>query len=64
MNTTNIVHIKGENKGDILLYAISTCGWCKKTKSFLNKLGVEYKYINVDQLDKDEKNEIQKEVKK
>ena len=60
----NVVHVKGKNKGDIVLYAISTCGWCKKTKSLLNKLGVEYRYIFVDLLDKKEKEKIEEEVKK
>ncbi len=23
-------HVEGENKGDVVLYALSTCGWCKK----------------------------------
>ena len=58
----NIVHVEGENKGEIFLYAISTCGWCKKTKKFLNKLGVEYKYIDVDLLEEQEKDKIEKEV--
>ena len=43
-----IEHVNGENRGKILLYALSTCGWCKKTKGLLNKLGVEYSYIYVD----------------
>ena len=60
----NVVHVKGKYKGDILLYAISTCGWCKKTKNLLNKLGVEYSYINVDLLDGKEKEKIDEEVKK
>jgi glutaredoxin len=57
-------HIDGENKGEIRLYALSTCGWCKKTKRFLNQLGVEYSYIDVDKLSKQEKNKIQQEVKR
>ena len=40
-----IEHVKGENKGKITLYALSTCGWCKKTKKLLDDLGVEYHYI-------------------
>jgi len=60
----NVVHVKGKYKADILLYAISTCGWCKKTKNLLNKLGVEYSYINVDLLDGKEKEKIDEEVKK
>lgn len=58
------IHIKGQNKGKIILYAISTCGWCKKTKKLLNKLGVEYSYIDVDLLDKDEKMKIDTDVEK
>jgi glutaredoxin len=59
-----MIHVDGKKMGDIVLYAISTCGWCKKTKSLLNTLGVEYRYINVDFLDKDEKEKITDEVKK
>jgi glutaredoxin-like protein NrdH len=60
----NMVHVDGINKGDILLYAISTCGWCKKTKKLLNKLGVKYSYIDVDLLNKGEKDKIEEEVKR
>jgi glutaredoxin-like protein NrdH len=60
----DVVHVEGKNKGKIFLYAISTCVWCKKTKKLLNKLGVEYSYINVDLLEKDEKDKIVNEVKK
>lgn len=44
-------HVEGENKGKIMLYALSTCGWCRKTKELLNELGVEYEYIYVDLLE-------------
>lgn len=57
-------HVKGKNKGKILLYALSTCVWCKKTKEFLNKLGVEYSYIFVDLLDGQEKDDTMEDVKK
>lgn len=26
-------HVDGENKGNIVLFALSTCGWCKKNKN-------------------------------
>ena len=45
-----ITHVPGKNKGNIMLFALSTCGWCKKTKALLNELGVEYHYVDVDQL--------------
>lgn len=59
-----IEHVNGENKGKILLYALSTCGWCKKTKEFLNNLGVEYSYIYVDLVEDSEKDKVIEEVKK
>ncbi len=60
----NIEHIKGKNKGKIMLYALSTCGWCKKTKELLNKLGVEYSYIFVDLLSGNDKDKVMKDIEK
>ncbi len=60
----DVKHIDGQNKGDIMLYAISTCAWCKKTKKFLKSLGVEYRYLDVDMLNPDEKEKINGEVMK
>jgi len=31
-----------------MLYALSTCGWCKKTKELLNELGVAYDFAYID----------------
>jgi glutaredoxin-like protein NrdH len=47
-----------------MLYALSTCGWCKKTKELLNNLGVEYDYIFVDLLQDDERETVIKELEK
>ena len=57
-------HLKGKNKGKILLYALSTWIWCKKTKEFLSKLGVEYSYIYVDLLDDKDKDKVIGDIKK
>ena len=59
-----IEHVDGKNKGKILLYALSTCGWCKKTKDFLNKLAVEYSYIFVDLVEGNERDEVMDDIKK
>lgn len=59
-----IEHIKGKNKGKILLYALSTCVWCKKTKQLLEDLGVEYSYIFVDLLDGKDKEKTIEDIKK
>ena len=59
-----IEHVNGENKGKILLYALSTCGWCRKTKDLLNKLGVDYSYIFVDLLEGNERDNVMDDIKK
>jgi glutaredoxin len=33
-----------------MLYALSTCGWCRKTRELLEQLGVSYDYEYVDLL--------------
>jgi glutaredoxin len=53
--------VAGKNRGDIKIYTLSTCGWCKKTKVMLNNLGVEYSYIDVDLLSSDDRNKIRAE---
>ena len=50
-------HVEGRNKGDIKLYALSTCIWCMRTKRLLEELGVEYHYVDVDLLDDAEQEE-------
>ena len=59
-----IKHVKGENKGKIMLYALSTCVWCKKTRELLDDLGVEYYFIYVDYLEGDEKGWTEEEIMK
>ena len=57
-------HVDGKNKGMVILYALSTCVWCRKTKQLLDKLGVEYDYVDVDLLQGEEKTKTTEEVKK
>lgn len=57
-------HVPGKDKGNIMLWALSTCGWCKKTKALLNELGVEYSYTDVDLLQGAEQNAALDEIKK
>jgi glutaredoxin-like protein NrdH len=59
-----MAHVAGKNKGSIMLYALSTCVWCRKTKQLLDELGVEYHYVEVDLLQGEEKNKTTEEVKK
>ena len=59
-----IEKVKGEKKGKIMLYALSTCGWCRKTKQLLDSLGVEYSYVYVDYLEGDDSENTMDEIKK
>jgi glutaredoxin len=60
----NKTHVEGKNKGNVMLYALSTCGWCKKTKALLNELGVAYDFTDVDLLKGGEQKAAIGEVKK
>jgi len=57
-------HVKGKKKGNIVLYALSTCGWCRKAKDLLGELGVEYKFVDVDLLEGEEREEIMEEMER
>ena len=50
-------------KNDTTLYALSTCSHCKSTKKFLSKCNVEYNYIEVDDLEGDERKAILADIK-
>ena len=57
-------HVEGVKKGNVRLFALSTCVWCKRTKQLLSNLGVEYDYVFVDHLAGAEKEEAMKEIEK
>jgi len=57
-------HVGGRNAGHIVIYALSTCPWCRKTKKLLDDLGVEYYFEDVDLLQEAEKNQAMDTVKK
>jgi len=59
-----VEHVPGRNAGQVMLYALSTCVWCKKTKQLLADLGVEYNYEYVDLLQDQEKGKAMETVKK
>jgi glutaredoxin-like protein NrdH len=56
--------VDGEDRGKVLLYALSTCVWCRKTKALLGDLGVAYDFVDVDLLEPGEKDLILDEVRK
>lgn len=59
-----VVHVPGKSAGKIKLFTLSTCGWCRKTKALLTDMGVQYDYVDVDQLTGEERAEVMKTVEK
>jgi glutaredoxin len=59
-----VEHVSGNNVGKIMLYALSTCIWCKKTRQLLTDLGVEYDYLYVDLLQGEERSNAMAIVEK
>ena len=53
------IKVKGSKKDhEVLVYALSTCGWCKKTKQFLNDNSIEYEYVDFDLASNEERQPI------
>lgn len=57
------VHVPGKKSARLMLYALSTCVWCQKTKHLLDELGVAYDYEYVDNLGGDLRERAMNEVK-
>ena len=56
------VKVPGKKKADIMLFALSTCVWCGKTKKLLDDMGVEYTYEYVDLLSGKDREEAVKQI--
>lgn len=51
-----------KNKHQVLVYAISTCGWCKRAKKFLNDNDVQYEYVDIDLINNEDKEKIKQDI--
>ncbi len=59
-----IVHVAGEDRGEIMLYTLSTCVWCRKMKRWLDEKGLAYSYVDVDLESVGEKEAVMEEVER
>jgi glutaredoxin len=46
----NFTHVDGDDHIAVTLFTLSTCGHCRRTKSFLDEKGIAYDYVDVDLL--------------
>ena len=48
----------------VMIFTLTTCGWCKKTKKLLKDLDVEYEYADIDTLKGEEREKVRAELRK
>lgn len=64
LDTLTYTEVPGARKDhEITIYALSTCGFCKRAMSFLDERGIAYRYIHVDQIPLETKNEVKRILK-
>jgi len=52
------------NKHKVLLYALSTCAWCRLTKQFLNDNRIEYEYVDVDLCSEKDREKVRTDIQR
>ena len=63
MKNTNRTKVSGKNsKHKVLMYALSTCAWCRMTKNYLKENEVEYEYVDVDLCSDRDRATIRKDI--
>jgi glutaredoxin-like protein NrdH len=59
----NVQKVLGKNKKNkVLIYALSTCAWCKMTKQFFKDNGIEFEYVDVDLCNDEDKDKIKEDI--
>lgn len=57
------VRVLGKNnQHKILLYALSTCAWCKRVKGLLKDSHVEFEYVDVDHCSSEERKRVRTDI--
>ncbi len=59
-----LTRVEGKDSVGIVLYALSTCVWCKKARELLDRQGVTYDYVYVDLLPREENASVKEEMRR
>ncbi len=51
-----------KNQHKVVIYALSTCVWCKMTKQYLKDNEVEYEFLDVDLCSPGEKEQARQDI--
>ncbi|MDC7227520.1 MAG: glutaredoxin family protein [Spirochaetales bacterium] len=64
MDLTKFTMIEGSKSDkDLVFLGLSTCGFCKRARKFLDEEGWSYNYIEIDKLDREERIALKTDVK-
>jgi glutaredoxin len=58
----DITSPNGKDKAKVVVYALSTCGWCARTKKFLEEQGIDHSVIDVDLLSDTESTQAKRDM--
>lgn len=65
MKEIEFIHVFGTNtRHQVTLYALSTCGFCKRALVFLKENLIDFKYVFVDKLEKKVVGDLREELMK
>jgi glutaredoxin len=59
-----IEHVDGRQCGKVMLFALSTCVFCKMTKDWLTEQNIAFDYVYVDLLEGQERDDVVNELQK
>jgi glutaredoxin len=48
----------------VVVYGLSTCPWCRKTKLYFTDMKIDFDYINYDLAKEEEQSKIMQDMKK
>jgi glutaredoxin-like protein NrdH len=59
-----LVKVQGKNlRHKVLMYTLSTCAWCKRTKKLLSDNDIEYQYVDLDLCEEGDREKIRKDIR-
>lgn len=61
---SEFTQVPGRDVGEIQVYALSYCPYCKATKEFLNENHIAYEYVDVDTAPPQEAELLEEQVQK
>jgi len=65
MDTSIFTRVDGSKKDkDLVFLGLSTCGFCKRARTFLEEEDYAYSYVDIDKLDREIRLRLKDDVKK